>query len=89
MIDMKKEIEIADFPEIWQKVVCIIGTDAAIELFEELGGNKLYIPKKENAELYVIKRLIREEHKAGHSINSIAQRYQLDPRTVRKYINQK
>ena len=88
MIDIRTEIQMEDLPPIWQKIAKVVGIHGVIDLYNEVGGNTIYVPKPDTAEIYVKKRLIQQEYKAGHSISDIARRYQLDARTVKKYIRQ-
>lgn len=88
MIDIRKEIQMEDLPPVWQKIAKVVGIQGVIDLYHEVGGSTVYVPKPDTAEIFVIKRLIQQEYKAGHSISDIARRYQLDARTVKKYIKQ-
>lgn len=88
MDDIKGKLKSDDLTGTWKTVSEEIGIDNLLYLFDLFGGRKIYIPKIECTEMYVIKRLAFEEHKRGCSMAEIGRRYKIDQRTVKKYITE-
>lgn len=63
-----------------------IGTGNLIKLSELTGGNKIYIPKKDEILRHFNIAHIKEEYKNGETVTSLARKYDMSRQTIYKYI---
>lgn len=64
------------------EIAAIVGLDAAIKLCEALGGQRVYIPRADTVLRDLRNEQIRQDYKAGKSVNQIAGLHHITTRMV-------
>lgn len=78
------DYDIESLPYHCKKIAKKIGVDNLLKMSEEVGGEYLFIPKKDNLLRYFYTKWIREDREAGMTHRQIAEKYNISEDTVRR-----
>lgn len=78
----KERYDIEKLPYNWKKIAQHIGIDNLIRLTEAMGGEYLFIPKKDNLLKCFLPDSIRKDRGDGLTYEEIAKKYDISVRTV-------
>ena len=77
------------FPQPLRKYIEAIGLEAFLKLSQATGGKTIYVPSEDGIRKYLIRQDIQDKYHHGCSLQKLAEEYQLDIKTIRKYVGLK
>lgn len=80
----KKDYDIEALPYHCKKIARRIGVENLFKISEEVGGEYIFIPKRENLLKYLQQKWIREDRAAGMTLEQIAKKHNISVPTVRR-----
>ncbi len=80
----KNSCNIEDLPYHCRKIAARIGVGNLFKISEEVGGEYIFIPKKENLLKYFQREWIRDDRAAGMTLEQIAKKHNISVPTVRR-----
>ena len=87
MSDWKEKIKAENLPEQYRKFTDAIGLDAALSLFEQFGGEVLYVPKAQGARNSIRNSELLRRYNAGESPTALCREYGITRGTFYKAIH--
>lgn len=82
----EKDYNIDDLPYNCRRIARRIGIDSLIGLTEAVGGEYLFIPKKENLLKYFRVSQMKRDRKTGMTYKQLSQKYDLSKDSVRRIL---
>lgn len=86
--DRGNALLLSDLPESSRSYAEVVGLDNFKKLADSFGGTCIYIPTADSLNNYALKRLVREEFKAGKGIAELSKKYRLSRSTIYRYTNE-
>lgn len=87
MSDWKQKVKAENLPEQYRKFTDAMGLDAALSLFEQFGGEVMYIPKAQGAQNSIRNSELLRRYNAGESPTALCREYGITRSTFYKTIH--
>lgn len=84
----KNSCDIEGLPYHCKKIAARIGVGNLFKISEEVGGEYIFIPKKENLLKYFQREWIRDDRAAGMTLEQIARKHNISVPTVRRKLKE-
>lgn len=82
MSEWRKRITAQQMPEAHRKFSDVLGVEAALKLFDNFGGEEIYIPKTDAIYNVVRDAEIRRRRAEGYSVRQLCGLYGLERQTI-------